>query len=83
MPLPSVYNEQGQEIRFSEPQTFVGYEVLDPLGRKIGTAERVFTNWDNEPEYVQVNLGLFGFRSVLIPVQFVVADTHRRMLELR
>jgi hypothetical protein len=83
MSFPTVNHGQAQENRFGEPRAFVGYEVRDPLGRKIGTAEGVFTNWDNEPEYVQVNLGFFGLRSVLIPVQLVAADTQQRVLELR
>jgi hypothetical protein len=31
-----------------------GYAVYDPLGQKIGSTEKVFVNWNQEPEYVRV-----------------------------
>ena len=58
----------------------VGYAVYDPLGQKIGSAEEVFVNRDGEPGYVRVRIGLFGMKSVLIPVQFVVTDEVRKTL---
>ena len=60
-----------------------GYAVYDPLGQKIGRAEDVFVNWNQEPEYVRVRIGLFGRRSVLIPVQFAELDDERRVLVLK
>ena len=53
-------HEETEEARRGQPRTPAGYEVHDPLGRKIGTAERVFANRDNEPEYVGVKIGFFG-----------------------
>ena len=41
-----------------------GYAVYDPLGQKIGSAEKVFVNWNEEPEYVRVRIGLFRRKSV-------------------
>jgi hypothetical protein len=61
----------------------VGYTVYDPMGLKIGRAERVFVNWDQEPEYVRVRIGLIGMRSVLIPVQFAEIDDERQILVLK
>lgn len=60
-----------------------GYAVYDPLGQKIGRAEKVFVNWNEEPEYVRVRIGLFERRSVLIPVQFAELDDERRVLVLK
>ena len=60
-----------------------GYAVYDPLGQKIGSAEKVFVNWNQEPKYVRVRIGLFGRRSVLIPVQFAELDDERRVLVLK
>ncbi len=57
--------------RFETPEEYVGYEILDPEGRKIGRAKEVFTNAHGEPEYVRVRIGLLGMRSVLIPVGFL------------
>jgi hypothetical protein len=60
-----------------------GYAVYDPLGQKIGSAEKVFVNWNEEPEYVRVRIGLFRRKSVLIPVQFAEVDDARRILVLK
>lgn len=73
----------GQHDRFRDSQTYAGYEVRDPLGQRIGTAEEVLADLNEEPRYVRVNMSLFGARSVLIPVQLVAADTRRRVLMLR
>ena len=60
-----------------------GYAVFDPLGQKIGRAEEVFANCDGEPVYIRVRIGLFGARSVLIPVQFVETDEESKALVLK
>lgn len=60
-----------------------GYAVYDPLGQKIGSAEEVFVNRNKEPEYVRVRIGLFGRKSVLIPVQFAEVDDERQALVLK
>src|SRR5215212_9845200 len=62
----------GGSIRASEE--YAGYTVCDPRGQKIGRAERLFLNGRGEPEYIRVKLGLFGFKTVLVPVQVVAAD---------
>jgi hypothetical protein len=51
-----------------------GYAVFDLLAQKIGRAEEAFVNWDGEPGYIRIRLGLFGMKSVPIPVQFVETD---------
>lgn len=61
----------------------IGYAVYDPLGQKIGDAEQVFMNRNQEPEYVRVRVGLFGRRSVLIPVRFAEVDDERQILVLK
>ena len=61
-----------------------GYELRDPLGRKIGRIEEVFADGDSEPKYVRVRIGAFGLgRSVLIPVRAVAVDGERRIVVLR
>lgn len=60
-----------------------GYAVYDPLGQKIGNAEELFMNRDEEPEYVRVRIGLFWRKSVLIPVQFAEVDNERETLVLK
>jgi hypothetical protein len=65
------------------PRDWIGYEVHDPLGQRIGQAEEIFANADDEPEYIRVKMGFFGSKSVLIPVKLAAADTERRVIELR
>jgi hypothetical protein len=64
-------------------EEYAGYTVCDPRGQKIGRAERLFLNGDGEPEYIRVKMGLFAFKTVLIPVQVVAADEKRRALVLQ
>ena len=63
-------------------EEYVGYKVCDPRGQKIGRAEKLFLNGSGEPEYIRVKTGIFGFKTVLIPVQTVAADEQRRALVL-
>ncbi len=60
-----------------------GYVVCDPRRQKIGRAERFFLNGSGEPEYIRVKTGLFGFKTVLIPVQTAAVDDKRRALVLQ
>jgi hypothetical protein len=52
--------------------------VYNPVGQKIGSAEKVFVSWDGETMYVRVWVGLFGMKLVLIPVQLVETDEGRK-----
>jgi hypothetical protein len=84
MPHTSVDNESyARSAGSAAPKRCAGYAVYDPLGQKIGTAEEVFVNWDDEPQYVRTRIGFFGVRSVLIPVQIVDTDHERRTLILK
>lgn len=64
------------------PEECVGYRVCDPLGQKIGTVEKIFVNGDGEPEHARVRMGLFGMKSVLIPVVSVCVDEQRKAITL-
>jgi hypothetical protein len=75
------HTEPGGSIR--APEKYAGYAVCDPRGQKIGRAEEFFVNWSGEPEYIKVKMGLFGFKTVLIPVQAVAADEEQRSLVLQ
>ena len=66
-----------------DAEAYVGYAVCDPRGRRIGRTTRVFVNGRGEPEYIGVKMGLFGFKTVLLPVQSVAADEERRALSLQ
>ncbi len=68
--------------RLEAPEKCVGYQVCDPLGQKIGSVEEIFVNEDMEPQYVRVKVGLFGMKSVLIPVVNVSVDEENRAITL-
>ena len=76
-------NREALRERFEAPEAYVGYWVLDPEDRKLGTAKEFFVNAHDEPEYIRVQLGFFGLRSVLIPVQSVAVNEERRSLVLQ
>jgi hypothetical protein len=68
--------------RLEAPEEYAGYEVRDPLGQRLGSVERLFVNDGEEPEYISVKMGLFGLKSVLIPVTFATIDKKRRIFVL-
>ncbi len=68
--------------RLDVPGRCVGYGVYDPLGHRIGKVAKIFANGDDEPEYVSVQMGLFGWKSILIPVVSVAIDEERKAITL-
>ena len=68
--------------RFEAPKQCAGYWVRDPRGRKIGKLTRLYSNGSGGAEYAEVKVGLFGMKTVLIPIQTVSVDAERRFLVL-
>jgi hypothetical protein len=68
--------------RFETPKQCAGYWVRDPRGRKIGRLKRLFLNGSGGAEYAEVKVGLFGLKTVLIPVQIVTVNAELRFLVL-
>ena len=68
--------------RFETPKQCAGYWVRDPRGRKIGRLKRLFLNGSGGAEYAEVKVGLFGLKTVLIPVQTVTVNAELRFLVL-
>ena len=68
--------------RFEAPKQCAGYWVRDPRGRKIGRLKRLFLNESGGAEYAELSVGLFGLKTVLIPVQTVTVDAELRFLVL-
>ncbi len=62
---------------------YVGYGVYDPLGQRIGRADKIFVNGNDEPEYIRVKVGVFGWKLVLLPVESVAIDEERRSITLK
>ncbi|MDP9475588.1 MAG: PRC-barrel domain-containing protein [Actinomycetota bacterium] len=72
---------QGSQI--GAPGSCEGYAICDPRGRKIGSVAEIFFNAFDEPEYINVKMGLFGLKTVLIPVTSVSVDEEQRTLTLQ
>jgi hypothetical protein len=68
--------------RFDEPTQCAGYWVRDPRGRKIGRLKKLFLNGSGGAEYAEVKVGLFGMKTILIPIQSVSVDAEQRSLVL-
>jgi hypothetical protein len=68
--------------RLEEPDGCRGYEVKDPLGQRIGHAEKMFLNSDGRPEYIRVRMGFLRTRSILIPVEGAEVDAEEQTIVL-
>ena len=61
--------------RFREVETFEDYQVNDRDGEKIGKVDELFVDHDDRPEYIGVEMGLFGLSGeTLIPWELCDAD---------
>ena len=69
--------------RFESPEKYVGYALCDPQGREVGRVNRLFLNDYDEPEYIEVRMGLFGRKVVLIPVTGVALNDGKKTLVLQ
>ena len=69
--------------RFESPEQYIGYALCDPRGREIGRVKRLFLNDYDEPEYINLKMGLFGLKTVLVPVTSVVVNEEQRTLTLQ
>lgn len=79
--------ERDREIleRIEDPEKYTGYVLYDPLNKRVGVVETVFTSEFGEPQYIRVKLksGLFGSVSILLPVERVAVEGHRTALILQ
>ncbi|QIN77799.1 hypothetical protein GBA65_03895 [Rubrobacter marinus] len=77
--------ERGRrEERAEATRTCAGFAALDPLGRKIGEVEQLFSDAYGEPRHLKVKIGgFFAARSVLIPLRRVAIDREKRTLALQ
>ena len=69
--------------RFESPEQYIGYALCDPRGREIGRVKRLFLNDYHEPEYIEVKMGPFGRKAVLIPVTGVALNEQKKTLVLQ
>ena len=68
---------------FETPEGYAGYRVLDPEGREVGIVKDLFRSADDGLDYVEINTGILGLQSVVIPVNLVAVDDARHVLLLR
>ena len=72
-----------RDDRFVEAGTFEGYEVYDRDGEKIGKVEDLFVNERDEPEYLGVQMGLFGLSgTTLVPWELCRRDEAQERIEV-
>lgn len=69
--------------RFDSPEACLGYGLCDPRGHEIGRVKKLYLNDYDEPEYIEVKMGLFGRKVVLIPVTGVALNEGKKILVLQ
>lgn len=61
---------------------FEGWELRDPLGRRVGRVSRIFSAHAGGSAHVEVSLGPFWKRPVLLPVDGFRVDEDARVIFL-
>ena len=61
-------------------ERYAEYRVYDQYGERIGPLSDLFVDENNEPEYVGVETGLPGNRSVLVPAEAITVDDRLRRM---
>jgi uncharacterized protein (TIGR02271 family) len=59
---------------------YENYEVYDQDGERIGRADHLYLDEDDRLEYVGVETGLPGGRTVLVPAEVIPAENERRRM---
>ncbi len=78
-----VHTESGE--KFLAPEEYVGYALLDPSGRKMGSVVAIFVNGSGDPEYVRARIktGFLKSKTTLMPMSSMSVDDERRSLALK
>ena len=61
-------------------ERYAQYGIYDQYGERIGPVSDLFVDENDEPEYVGVETGLPGNRSVLIPAEAITVDHRLRRM---
>jgi uncharacterized protein (TIGR02271 family) len=61
-------------------ERYAQYGIYDQYGQRIGPVSDLFVDENDEPEYVGVETGLPGNRSVLIPAEAITVDHRLRRM---
>jgi uncharacterized protein (TIGR02271 family) len=75
----STEDERGEPLGAPE-ERYANYGIFDQHGERIGPLSDLFIDENDEPEYVGVEMGLAGNRSVLVPVEDITVDDRQRRL---
>jgi uncharacterized protein (TIGR02271 family) len=68
------------ESLWTPEERYAEYRVYDQYGERIGPLSDLFVDVNDEPEYVGVETGLPGNRSVLIPAEVITVDDRLRRM---
>jgi uncharacterized protein (TIGR02271 family) len=61
---------------------YMGYEVYDRNGEKIGKVDDLFVDESDQPEYLGVKMDFLGTRSTLIPWESARVEQNHRRIEV-
>src|SRR5919112_1583312 len=61
-------------------ERYAEYRIYDQYGERIGPLSDLFVDENDEPEYVGVETGLPGNRSVLVPAEAITVDDRLRRM---
>ena len=59
---------------------YADYEAYDAKGEKIGHVDDLFVDRVDRREYIELNMGLLGLRSTLVPVELCSVDDERMVV---
>src|SRR5215218_1046375 len=68
------------ELLGTPEERYAEYGVYDRYGERIGPLSDLFVDENDEPEYVGVETGLPGNRSVLVPAEAITVDDRLRRM---
>src|ERR687891_568061 len=82
-PTQSKAAETGRDLARRDKSEFflhAQYGIYDQYGERIGPVSDLFVDENDEPEYVGVETGLPGNRSLLIPAEAITGDDRLRRM---
>ena len=61
---------------------YAGYEAHDQKGEPVGEVDDLFVDTANGQEYVELNMGVLGLRSTVVPLEICEVDDERMIVAI-
>ena len=61
---------------------YAEYEAQDQNGEQVGHVDDLFVNTVNGQEYVELNMGVLGLRSTIVPLEICRVDEKRKLVAI-